>query len=36
MKMEHVVSASGPGTISDVLVRPTDQVTRGQLLVQLE
>ncbi len=35
MKMEHVVSASGPGTITDVLVRPADQVTRGQLLVQL-
>ena len=36
MKMEHVVSASCPGTITDVLVRPTDQVARGQLLVQLE
>ena len=36
MKMEHVVSASGPGTITDVLVRPADQVARGQLLVQLE
>jgi excisionase family DNA binding protein len=35
MKMEHVVSASGPGTITDVLVRPADQVTRGQLLAHL-
>jgi biotin carboxyl carrier protein len=36
MKMEHVVTAPGPGTIAEVAVRPVDQVIRGQLLVQLE
>jgi excisionase family DNA binding protein len=36
MKMEHVVTAPGPGTIAEIAVRPADQVTRGQLLVQLE
>jgi acetyl-CoA/propionyl-CoA carboxylase biotin carboxyl carrier protein len=36
MKMEHVVAASGPGHVTDVLVRPADQVTRGQLLAVIE
>lgn len=36
MKMEHVVAAPGPGTIREVAVHPTDQVTRGQLLATVE
>jgi len=36
MKMEHVVAASGPGRITDLRVRPGDQVTRGQVLASLE
>jgi acetyl-CoA/propionyl-CoA carboxylase biotin carboxyl carrier protein len=36
MKMEHVVPASAPGTIAEILVRPADQVTRGQVLARIE
>jgi biotin carboxyl carrier protein len=36
MKMEHVVVASIPGTVSELRVRPADQVTRGQLLAVVE
>jgi len=36
MKMEHVVTAPGPGTVAEVAVRSAQQVTRGQLLVQME
>jgi biotin carboxyl carrier protein len=36
MKMEHVVAATGPGHVTDVLVRPAEQVTRGQLLAVIE
>ena len=35
MKMEHVVSAPGPGRVGEVLVGPADQVVRGQLLAVL-
>ena len=30
MKMEHVVVAPGPGRVTDILVRPGDQVGRGR------
>ena len=36
MKMEHVVAAPRPGRITDLRVRPGDQVTRGQVLAALE
>ncbi len=36
MKMEHVVAAPGPGHITELLVRPADQVARGQLLAVIE
>jgi len=36
MKMEHVVAASGSGTIAEVEVRQGDQVTRGQRLATIE
>jgi len=36
MKMEHVVTATRPAVVSEVLVRPADQVRRGQLLIVLE
>jgi biotin carboxyl carrier protein len=36
MKMEHVVVAPIDGRLADVLVRPADQVTRGQLLAVVE
>jgi 3-methylcrotonyl-CoA carboxylase alpha subunit len=36
MKMEHVVAASIGGRVGDVLVRPADQVTRGQRLATIE
>jgi 3-methylcrotonyl-CoA carboxylase alpha subunit len=32
MKMEHVVSAPGSGTLAELLVQPGDQVARGQRL----
>jgi len=34
--MEHVVTAPGPGRLVDLLVKPADQVTRGQLLAVIE
>jgi acetyl-CoA/propionyl-CoA carboxylase, biotin carboxylase, biotin carboxyl carrier protein len=36
MKMEHVVAAPGPGRITNLRVRPGDQVARGQVLASLE
>jgi excisionase family DNA binding protein len=36
MKMEHVVAAPIAGRVAEVLVRPADQVTRGQLLGTIE
>ena len=36
MKMEHAVTASGPGVIAELAVRLADQVTRGQRLARLE
>ncbi len=36
MKMEHVVTATRPAVVREVLVRPADQVRRGQLLIVLE
>jgi 3-methylcrotonyl-CoA carboxylase alpha subunit len=36
MKMEHVVAAPGPGHVAELLVRPADQVVRGQLLAVIE
>jgi acetyl-CoA/propionyl-CoA carboxylase biotin carboxyl carrier protein len=36
MKMEHVVVASAPGRVADLLVAAGDQVTRGQLLATIE
>jgi biotin carboxyl carrier protein len=32
MKMEHAVVATQPGRVTDLLVAPADQVTRGQRL----
>ena len=32
MKMEHAVVATGPGRVTELLVAPADQVTRGQRL----
>jgi acetyl-CoA/propionyl-CoA carboxylase biotin carboxyl carrier protein len=36
MKMEHTVAAPVGGTVSDLAVRPGDQVTRGQVLATVE
>jgi biotin carboxyl carrier protein len=36
MKMEHVVSATNPGRVGDILVGAADQVSRGQVLVVIE
>ena len=36
MKMEHVVAASIAGRVGELLVRPADQVTRGQRLATIE
>jgi acetyl-CoA/propionyl-CoA carboxylase biotin carboxyl carrier protein len=36
MKMEHVVGASIAGRVSELLVQPADQVTRGQRLAVVE
>jgi acetyl-CoA/propionyl-CoA carboxylase biotin carboxyl carrier protein len=36
MKMEHAVTASGPGIVAELAVRLADQVTRGQRLARLE
>jgi acetyl-CoA/propionyl-CoA carboxylase biotin carboxyl carrier protein len=36
MKMEHVVTATIDGHVGEVLVRPADQVTRGQRLATIE
>jgi 3-methylcrotonyl-CoA carboxylase alpha subunit len=36
MKMEHVVAASIAGRVGELLVRPSDQVTRGQRLAIIE
>jgi biotin carboxyl carrier protein len=36
MKMEHVVTAAVAGRISEIGVRPADQVVRGQLLATIE
>ena len=36
MKMEHVVTAAIAGTVTDVTVRPEDQVARGQRLATIE
>ena len=32
MKMEHAVVATERGQVTDILVAPADQVTRGQRL----
>ena len=36
MKMEHAVPAPIAGLVSEILVQPGDQVTRGQLLCLIE
>ncbi len=36
MKMEHVVTATRPAVVREVLVRPGDQVRRGQLVIIVE
>jgi acetyl-CoA/propionyl-CoA carboxylase biotin carboxyl carrier protein len=36
MKMEHVVSATASGTVTDIAVRVSDQVSRGQRLAAIE
>lgn len=36
MKMEHVVVAPFDGVVSDIAVRPGDQVIRGQTLATIE
>ncbi len=36
MKMEHVVTAPRAGTVVEVLVRPGDQVRRGELLAGID
>jgi 3-methylcrotonyl-CoA carboxylase alpha subunit len=36
MKMEHVVVAPAEGRLTELLVRPADQVVRGQLLATVE
>jgi biotin carboxyl carrier protein len=36
MKMEHVVVASGAGTVREVTVQTADQVRRGQVLAIIE
>ena len=35
MKMEHVVTASVAGVVDEILVRPGEQVARGQRLLDL-
>ena len=36
MKMEHVVAATVQGRVTEIRVRPAEQVTRGQLLAVIE
>ena len=36
MKMEHIVAASIDGTVTDLHVRPAEQVVRGQALATIE
>jgi biotin carboxyl carrier protein len=36
MKMEHVVTAPVAGRVSEIGVRPADQVARGPLLAMIE
>jgi biotin carboxyl carrier protein len=36
MKMEHVVTASDGGRVTDVAVATRDQVTRGQALANID
>jgi len=36
MKMEHVVVAPVDGCVTELAVRPADQVTRGQSLAGIE
>ena len=36
MKMEHAVVATIAGRVSELLVAPADQVTRGQRLATIE
>ena len=36
MKMEHVVAAPGPGTVTELLVAAGAQVVRGQLLATVD
>jgi biotin carboxyl carrier protein len=36
MKMEHAVTAAIDGRIAEIVVRPADQVARGQLLAVIE
>jgi biotin carboxyl carrier protein len=36
MKMEHAVTAAIAGRITEIVVRPADQVTRGQVLAVIE
>jgi acetyl-CoA/propionyl-CoA carboxylase biotin carboxyl carrier protein len=36
MKMEHVVATPHAGTVTDLRVRPADQVSRGQLLAVVD
>jgi biotin carboxyl carrier protein len=36
MKMEHVVTAPGPGRVAELSVAPGDQVTRGAVLARIE
>jgi biotin carboxyl carrier protein len=34
--MEHIVAANGPGRVTELAVRPGDQVTRGGALATFE
>ena len=36
MKMEHVVAAPMDGTVTELHVRPAEQVARGQALATIE
>jgi propionyl-CoA carboxylase alpha chain len=36
MKMEHLVLSPFAGTVTELHVRPADQVTRGQVLAVVE
>jgi excisionase family DNA binding protein len=36
MKMEHVVTSPAAGRVTELMIRPADQVTRGQLLATIE